>query len=163
MPHAHRFFFMITGMVQFSVVFVLGITIFPLVCGLRFLCIRKNAPKPPVEPKAPVKPDKPVEPGITASPEEWNEYRKSLANYRDIKRKWKADQQKFKEQEPQLRAAYEEERQRYRANTAAFEAKVAEPARESCLQFVHDTVLHIFFWRKEKPKIIRYYLKMYKK
>ena len=157
----HRFFFIFAGSAYYPVIFLLGITVFPLVCGLRCCCARLRAPKAPVEPTDPTKPTKPVEPKVGAAGEEWNQYRASLDRYRKAKAKWKEDHKYFVENQQQLRIDYERRRREYKRSTERYKKEVEEPTRQAFSNYCQMTTTHIMFCREEKPAVIQWSLKNY--
>ena len=113
MSHSHRFFMIFSGIFVLSFIFLLGITIFPIINGFRVLCSRLSAPDAPTKPEPPKKPDKPIEPRIGASKEEWDSYRSSLDDYKAKKREWKKDKEYFTTHKSEIFNEYETKRKRY--------------------------------------------------
>eukprot|EP00831_Metopus_contortus_P042437 TRINITY_DN33622_c0_g1_i1.p1 TRINITY_DN33622_c0_g1~~TRINITY_DN33622_c0_g1_i1.p1 ORF type:complete len:137 (+),score=37.85 TRINITY_DN33622_c0_g1_i1:77-487(+) len=88
----------------------------PLVCGLRYMCLKVKEPQPPEKPTPPQRPNKPQEPSIGAKPNEWNEYRKKLTKYKKEKKEFKEDSEYYKKNQTQLMIAYEKMRYKHRKN-----------------------------------------------
>jgi len=131
MSTGHRFFFIISCTFLFAGAFVLGITILPIICGLRYCCARVREPEAPVKPTDPIKPTKPEEPKIGASNEEWTEYRKNMSEYRAKKTKWKEDHKYFKENQSKLILQWEKENRAHNKKVAEYKAKVVNPAKQA--------------------------------
>eukprot|EP01022_Parablepharisma_sp_SALTPOND_P033186 TRINITY_DN88276_c0_g1_i1.p1 TRINITY_DN88276_c0_g1~~TRINITY_DN88276_c0_g1_i1.p1 ORF type:complete len:418 (-),score=19.44 TRINITY_DN88276_c0_g1_i1:43-1296(-) len=154
-----RFFFVLTSMIFFAFIFVLGVTVIPLICGLRYLCIKFKEPTAPVKPTDPTKPTKPTEPQIGASNEEWTYYRRSMTEYRKRKDKWKEEHQYFKENQSRLMIEYEKKQRTHSKKVAEYKAKVVEPAKGRLVNYCTCSTTQVFFCKEETPDMVKILLK----
>ncbi len=161
MTHGNRFFFVTCGTFLFALIFLLGITILPLICGLRYCCAKVKEPTAPIKPTEPVKPTKPSEPKVGATNEEWNIYRKTLAAYRVDKDKWKQDHKYYKENQSRLILAYEKDCRQHKKQLNAYNDKVLSPVRGMMCRNCVNTTTHIIFCREERPAIVAGLLRQY--
>ena len=156
-PQWHRFFLIFCLTFILPAVFLFGITIVPLVCGLKAIFSGLGKPEAPKRPAAPAKPDKPLEPNIGAKQQEWDQYRAKLEEYRAQKKTWKQKSEKYKGRERDLLDAYYEKQKDYKE-------KYGEDAgknEKSCMEFIKEATFHMLFCRKERPKLLIWFIKRY--
>ena len=161
MSHGHRFFFVINGMIIFPVIFALGFTIIPIICLLRYCCVKLKMPNAPVKPTDPTKPTKPAEPKIGSSNEEWNAYRATMAEYREKKTKWKQEHSYFKENQSRLMIDYDKKRRAHSKQVSEYNTKVVEPTKGAFCRYCSNTTLHIIYCREACPELIKSLLSNY--
>eukprot|EP00830_Metopus_es_P011613 TRINITY_DN2347_c0_g2_i1.p1 TRINITY_DN2347_c0_g2~~TRINITY_DN2347_c0_g2_i1.p1 ORF type:complete len:415 (-),score=55.29 TRINITY_DN2347_c0_g2_i1:1-1206(-) len=161
MPHGHMFFYIFTGTIVWSFVFIFGITICPLIYGVRVLCLKADSPAPPEKPELRAKPKKPKEPGVQGTPSEWDAYRLNLSNYREDKQKWKKEEKEFQKNEKSLMEKYQQDRKKYEKEEKDYKNKVVAPAQATFCEYFKNTTLHIFFCRSVEATGIHYFLKRY--
>ncbi|MDR3548255.1 MAG: hypothetical protein P4M11_08350 [Candidatus Pacebacteria bacterium] len=161
MPHWHRFFFIAVQTVLLSVIFVFGITILPIIYGIRFACARAYSPEAPKRPVPPQKPDKPIEPAIGAGDAEWANHRKRLNEYRSLKRDWKKKVEWYKANEHRLEDEYQRRRHHYESLLADHKANVEEPLKDNFCDYWQATTFHILFCAKQRPRLVGWFLDGY--
>jgi hypothetical protein len=148
-------------MIQFSIVFVLGLTIIPFICTLKALAGKIQAPDAPEKPTCPVKPDKPREPGIGATNEQWAEYRQAKANYREKKKKWKEDYTYYKANQSQINIAYDKRRRDYSKKMNEYKRTIEEPTKGEFCKTFQSTTGHAFFCGMMMPSLFADFLWRY--
>ena len=149
MPNELRFFFVFSNSLTFPLVFIFGIIFVPLTCGLRYLCVKNCNPKEPERNVDPVKPTKPIEPKIGENTETWDNYRKSLKEYRDKKNQWKESRRTQRENQGKLLNDYDDKQRDYEKKTAHYKAKVLMPARRQFCDTFKLTTTQIIFFKDE--------------